>query len=134
MTARSKRVSMKGRGADIFFGDYEPPAPAEVAERLGEAGDASAIPASESDAQQASTPRTAIGPPSVPESDRPPVAPSVGDTLDDDAPDQQIAGPDATQASKQASKRATQQHTTRDDPESEQPRPAAVDSAVLNFI
>ncbi len=27
MAARPKRVSMKGRGADIFFGDYESPAP-----------------------------------------------------------------------------------------------------------
>lgn len=133
MAARTKRVSMKGRGADIFFGEYEAPAPAAARGPEGAAEqpqDAAAVlptpPADPTGGDPDSAPEDTATPTDA-APDRPAVEPAALSGAAG-ASDPQGEGAEAQQPSKRASKQALAGGT----PEPAQPWSAPLDPAVLD--
>jgi len=118
MPARPKRVSMRGRGADIFFGDYDAP---------------SAPPLSADD--------PALGPPAAIDTPLPvPVSPVAGSdeghqtaTPPDEVPTDQASEQATEQASRRLSKQASNKASKADAPAAS-PAGAALDPDVLGFL
>ena len=132
MPARPKRVSMRGRGADIFFGDYDAP---------------SAPPLSAEDPAPAATEVAATAPVAA---DDPALGPSAAIDTPLPVPAAPVAGSDeghrtatppdevpTDQASEQASRRLSKQASnkaSKADAPAASPAGAALDPDVLGFL
>ncbi len=133
MAARTKRVSMKGRGADIFFGEYEAPAPAAARGPEGAAEqpqDAAAVLPTPPAEPTGGDPAAAPGDPATP-TDAAPDRPAVEPTAPDSAAGASDPQGDGAEA-QQPSKRATKQARAGGIPKPERLRSAPLDPAVLD--
>ncbi len=134
MAAKPKRVSMKGRGADIFFGDHEPPAPPavpapeEAAGRSGDAAAAARTPPPEPTGGDTSDEPVDTGALALPEPQSAEVGSSAPDSATDGEPEPQGDGAGMQQACMHAIKQASEGSS----PKPERSWSAPLDPAVLD--
>ncbi|MDP9372512.1 MAG: hypothetical protein M3Q65_08695, partial [Chloroflexota bacterium] len=129
-----KRVSMKGRGADIFFGDYEPPAPPaapapeEAAGRSGDAATEARTPPPEPAGGDTNDEPVDAGALALPAPQSAEAGPSAPDTAPAGEPEPQDNGAMVVQPSMHATKQASGSGS----PEPESLWSAPLDPAVLD--
>ena len=134
MAARPKRVSMKGRGADIFFGDDGPPAPPPAPapeEAVGRSGDAATegrTPPPEPAGGDTNDESVDAGALALPAPQSVEAGPSVPDTATAGEPELQDNGAMVLQPSMHATKQASENGS----PEPESLWSVPLDPAVLD--
>ena len=136
MPAKPKRVSVRGRGADLFFGDFEPadtPPPPDQEPAPAVPQVTTAAPAADDDPEP--EPSAAIvAPPSTPIL---PVAAGDEGSLETPLPDEASGGRASQQAGRQTSKRAIRQasnNVSKDDAPGDTAGDGALDPGVLGFL
>lgn len=136
MPAKAKRVSVRGRGADLFFGDFEPadaPPPPDQEPALTAPQVITSAPVADDDPEPELS-AVIVVPPSTPIL---PVAAGDTGSLETLLPDETSGDRASQQASKQTSKRAIRQpsnNISKDDAPGDTAGDGALDPGVLGFL